>query len=362
MRERCIAVTPHNAEVVGASATQGIREVNDSSTLEHLKVLLHSEVESYPPCQDYLATIASADVNGSDTVSEAWRRKLCEWCYEVVDHFNFDREVVSIALNYLDRAVAIKTTESSDDIIPKREFQLLAVTSLYMAIKIHGESDSSAPPRKLKIDAFVELSRGYFQVEIIEAMERNILSSLNWRVNPPTKLRFVASLMTLCPKWTIVEHRPACQNVLGGIYEIARYLSELSVCISKFAFYHKSSTIAYSSILCAIEALQRNLPLPYDVRVAFLNNLAELTGLYPETEEVRQVREMLKELCPSIFENDDIPPEFLVDRTGGYSSLPIDDLGDGKTSPVCVVDGENESPRTRRKRSRSIAAEEMQAA
>ena len=355
MRAGGITVTPSNAGEVGASAAQGMREVSDMSTVEHLRVLLRLEGESYPLCKDYLATIALTGANASDTVSEAWRRKLCEWCYEVVDHFNFDREVVSIALNYLDRAVAIKA-ESSNDIIPKREFQLLAVTSLYMAIKVHGESDSSAPPRKLKIDAFVELSRGYFQVEIIEAMERTILSSLNWRVNPPTMLRFVAALVALCPKWTILEHRPAFQNVVGGIYEIARYLSELSVCISKFAFNHKSSTIAYSSILCAIEALQRTLPLPYDVRVAFLNNLTEVTGLFPEMAEVRQVREMLKELCPSMFESEEIPPEFLVDRTGSYSSLPIDDHGDGKTSPVCVVDGANESPRTRRKRSRSVAA------
>jgi lipoyl(octanoyl) transferase len=311
------------------------------------------EVSSYAPAKDYLSAIAASPVSASDRVSEAWRRKLCEWCYEVVDHFNFDREAVSIALNYLDRAVAVRTS-SSDEVIPKREFQLLAVTCLYIAIKLHGESDSSAPPKKLRIDAFVELSRGYFQVEIIETMERTILESLDWHLNPPTMLRFVASLMSLCPKWSSADQRPAYQNVLSGIYEVARYLSELSVCVSTFTFNHKASVIAYASILCAVEALQRTLPLPFQVRVAFLRNLSDVTGLYPELDEVSLLRDMLRELCPSMFENDEIPPEFLIDRT---SMIQLDDEDGGKSSPVCVVD--NATSHTRRKRSRPYGNDDV---
>eukprot|EP00957_Ditylum_brightwellii_P156299 11896514-Ditylum_brightwellii.AAC.1 len=25
-------------------------------------------------------------------IEEDWRRKICEWAYDVVDHFNYDRE------------------------------------------------------------------------------------------------------------------------------------------------------------------------------------------------------------------------------------------------------------------------------
>jgi Cyclin, N-terminal domain len=357
MREGRFTVTPLTIEAGGFGSPQGERKMalkNMSSSVDHLRVLLQMESEVYSPCEDYLAIIRSSAISPTDRVSETWRRKLCEWCYEVVDHFGFDREVVAIALNYLDRVVAIKV-KSSQDPISKREFQLVAVTSLYVAIKLHGENETTdSPRRKLKIDAFVELSRGFFQVEIIEATESNILSALNWHVNPPTMLRFISTFLCLLPQWTPAEHPTPHANAEGGIYDVSRYFTELSVCVSNFAFNCKASVVAYASILCAIEALQRTVPIPYHVRVAFMNNIAEATGLLPEMEEVRRVREMLKELCPSMFEGDEIPQEFLFDRTSSYSSLSVEAThGDGKTSPICVVDGQEDSPRTRRKRSHS---------
>ncbi|KAI2503763.1 Cyclin [Fragilaria crotonensis] len=58
--------------------------------------------------------------------------------FEVVDHFEFDREVVSIALSYLDRVVSMKTKHSGEP-MHRRDFQLVAVTCLYLAIKLHGK-------------------------------------------------------------------------------------------------------------------------------------------------------------------------------------------------------------------------------
>lgn len=346
------------------------------SVLEHVQVLVSQEGNGYAVCKDYLSIPQGA--LSSDAVSEAWRRKLCEWCYEVVDHFGFDREAVAIALSYLDRMVASKT-EASADPIQKRDFQLIAVTSLYVALKLHGETDATeGPRRKLRIDAFVELSRGFFHVDVIENMELNLLSSLKWRVNPPTSVKFIGCLLRLCPKWSIAEHSSPRTAVMGGMYDVARYLAELSVCVSSFSFTCKASMVGYASILCAIEALQDSLPLPYQVRVTFLKNIAIATGMYPQDLEVRRVCKMLKDLAPNMFEGDEILAEFLVDRTNEYSnhhqSLSLDD---GKASPVCVVDRSvrstppepqpaqrpappqqrDESPGTRRKRSRASSEE-----
>jgi hypothetical protein len=58
------------------------------TTLEYLAVLLQQEGTLYPPCEDYLSDFdAVSSSSESDPVSESWRRKLCEWCFEVVDHF-----------------------------------------------------------------------------------------------------------------------------------------------------------------------------------------------------------------------------------------------------------------------------------
>ena len=35
-----------------------------------------------------------------------WREQICEWCYLVVDHFDFGREAVSVTMSYLDRYLA----------------------------------------------------------------------------------------------------------------------------------------------------------------------------------------------------------------------------------------------------------------
>lgn len=99
--------------------------------------------------------------NSTGRINECWREKICEWAYQVIDHFDFNREVVAVSLSYLDRFLSTRS-------VSKKVFQLAAMTSLYMAIKLYE-------PTTLKISSFVELSRGYFTIEHIIAMEETIL-------------------------------------------------------------------------------------------------------------------------------------------------------------------------------------------
>lgn len=342
------AVTPVKSErtnIVHVNSGPGEQDPSGSNeTVDHLKFLLSQEAGAYPICVDYLSMVRQlSSVDSGDLVSEGWRRKLCEWSYEVVDHFGFGRDAVGIALNFLDRYVAIKIQECNI-VIGQREFQLLAVTCLYMALKIHGEvEDPNGQRRKLRIDAFVELSRGFFHVDVIENMEREIFTTLDWRVNPPTCLRFVASFLRLCPKWTSGESNQAHSNVTGTIFDYARYFTELSVCVFSFSCTFKTSVIAYASVLCGIEALDLKSALPYAVRVAFQNNMADATGLTPNCADVLQAKAMVKELCPDMFTRLDTRHEISPEN----SPVSTEQTG-GKISPVCVMD----EVETRRKRSR----------
>lgn len=349
MMEARNAVTPPKCEELNVnSGFEGQDSSGSIETVDHLMVLLSQEACAYPPCVDYLSMVRQmASLESGDIVSEGWRRKLCEWSYEVVDHFGFDREAVSIALNFLDRYVATKVQECNH-VIGQREFQLLAVTCLYMALKIHGETeDPNGQRRKLRIDAFVELSRGFFPVEVIENMEREVFTTLDWRVNPPTCLRFVASFLRLCPKWTSGASSQAHCNFIGSIFDVARYLTELSVCVSSFSCTFKTSVIAYASVLCGMEALESNMPLPFAVRVAFQNNIADVTGMTPDCPDILRAKAMVKELCPDMFNRIEVPHE-IPDHSENSSDLT--GQSGGKTSPICVMDEVNE---TRRKRSRS---------
>lgn len=357
MNSMTATVTPDRMPLPMVSPQQR-KDEDLESVIDELRALLRQESSpGYTPGNSYLNSNQSQsdEVRPNDQVNESWRRKICEWSFEVVDHFGFDREVVSIALNYLDRHVA-NASESKP--ISRRGFQLVAVTALFLAIKVHGETDPvGGTRRKLKIGAFVELSRGLFSVETLENMEQEILTSLSWRVNPPTTVQGVATLLRLLPKWSAIDYDEPMEPVASNIFEMARYLTELSVCVSNFTFKFKSSVVAYSAILCAIDAGPRHsCPLPYDVRVEFLSRIAGATSLVPSRSDVQEARSMLIRLCPSMF--DHAPQVAVASSLIRSVSLSSQDENipmerGGKTSPVCVCDGPQQLPSTHRKRTRS---------
>jgi hypothetical protein len=247
---------------------------------------------------------------------------------------------------------------SESETISRRGFQLVAVTALYLAIKVHGETDPvGGPRRKLKIGAFVELSRGLFSIETLEETEHKILTSLCWRVNPPTTVQFVATLLRLLPKWSSYDYDEPMEPIASNIFEMARYLTELSVCLSSFTFEFKPSVVAYASILCAIDLGPRHsFPLPYDVRVEFLRLVAGATSLVPSSADVQEARSMLIRRCPTLFE----PTLQVTEASSLIRSVSLSSQDEnipmergGKSSPVCVCDGPQQLPTAHRKRTRS---------
>ena len=143
---------------------------------------------------------------------EEWRRKICQWSYRVVDNFQFDRSVVSVAMNILDRFVQVFRLPSDDNShclcvackqsMDSRTFQLASMTSLYIAIKSAPETatvEEMNRRRGFKISTFAELSRGLFSANDIAEMEQAILSTLTWLVNPPTPMTFVPYLLNILP-------------------------------------------------------------------------------------------------------------------------------------------------------------------
>lgn len=105
--------------------------------------------------------MSTSSASSCSGINEVWREKICEWCYQVVDHFDYNRQVVAIALNYLDRYLALRP-------VNRKIFQLAAMTCLFTAIKLNET-------RVLSLSAFLSLSRGYFKAEHVLKMEHAIL-------------------------------------------------------------------------------------------------------------------------------------------------------------------------------------------
>jgi hypothetical protein len=301
-------------------SVHSFRSTSDSLLVEdQLEAMLEQE-RSYQ-----VAFIACVKPQGEDESLPhgEWRRKICEWCYRVVDHFRFDREVVSISMNLFDRFLNLRRSNnpsacrcpSCQRAVDSRTFQLAAMTSLYMAVKLHAESACSASRKKPKLSSIVELSRGQFSASDICQMERDILSTLSWKVNPTTSSSLVSYLLRLMPPHSSIASRFRSNYDLSlhVLNDLARYLSELSVCITNISSSYLPSEIAYASILVGMELLTKDA-LPSCVREAFRLSVSNMMPS-PNTPY------LMDRLSTSFW------PEMLLNECGDHPMALARDLG-----------------------------------
>ena len=141
-------------------------------------------------------------------------------------------------------------------------------------------SKKSPTRRKLRLTAFVELSRGQFTAEDIFSMERKILDTLQWRIHPPTPMTVVSHLLRLMPKRSCLPFhcRYNYDLVLHVIHEMSRYLTELSVCLANVSSVALPSEVAFASILVSMEMLTI-VALPTQVRDDFREAVTQVSSM-----------------------------------------------------------------------------------
>jgi len=240
-----------------------------------------------------------------------WRARVCEWFYQVVDHFEMDRDLACIALNYVDRfccsvagepLTVVKptsqqhaTTTIGNVLQDKRYYQLLAMASLCLTIKTHDHNwatttsssvSSSAlalasasaslrrpqpsPPSKeaVLMNLMLQLGReNQYTVQQLEGMERHVLQRLQWQLSPPTPQLFITYYLQLfycsssvppprTKNTNSTSHRndDAAAATIRCIEELAIFILELSV--HDYYFIHFTpSMIAFAALDYATEML-----------------------------------------------------------------------------------------------------------
>lgn len=197
--------------------------------------------------------------------------------YSVVDHFELSRETVAISIDLFDRYLATRGNRCNGS-----SALLTSLTTLYIAIKLNE-------PKKIKLTTLSNLSRGQFFPPDIEEMEFRILSSLDWMVHPPTVVSFVSHFLLFLPQ--------VHSSVRKDIFELARYLAELSICDAFFVDC-SSSTIAYSAVLNVMDDISLSR-ISAGARHRFLAELYERVGLDHRDDDVRKARERLREIFAS---------------------------------------------------------------
>jgi len=175
------------------------------------------------------------DMEVQSQLNASWREKICQWSYNVVDHFDLPRDVVAVSMDLFDRYLATRGNECSGNMA-----LLASLTTLHIAIKVHSE-------KNIKVTTLASLSRGQFGSEHIEQMEWRIMNALGWQLHPPTLFAFVSHLLMLFPG--DVHH-----SVRKELFEVAIYLAELSVCDSFFVKY-PASAVSMAAIINVMEDL-----------------------------------------------------------------------------------------------------------
>lgn len=216
--------------------------------------------------------------------------------------------------------------------LDSRTYQLAAMTSLYLAIKLHTDCDDSRNKRAFKLDIFVELSRGQFVAADICAMEKTMLTVIRWQVHPPTPMIFCSYMLaTLMPQnYNITHHdNSRVDLVLHVVRELSRYLTELAVCLGRECSGKPASQVACCAILSSMDLLT-NTALPLTVRDSFYCRVFTVLEAPPDLE-LRAV--LQKALWPELLfdENSDdarhpisMARDFgLLDMDRLYSSSPV---------------------------------------
>jgi len=243
--------------------------------------------EAQDPVFDFSPGVSSADV-----LDDLLRTRICEWCYEVVDHFEFSREVVDVCMSLLDRYLSKRK-------VTKKVLQLAAMASLNLALKIYE-------PGSFKVSTLLVLSSGRVTLEHMIAMEQSILQALEWHVSPPT-------IMSAIRYYLAMLNKDVDSKTRSDVEELAIYLSEVSVCDYSFVT-KKPTSIALACILSSFTVVFREQTLCMSDAYQMID-----TKIKCSIEEVHDCRILLLDLyqhCDYHGQKRTRSPDTLVPASG----------------------------------------------
>ena len=201
--------------------------------------------------------------------------------YSVVDHFELSRETVAISLSLFDRYMATLGNECTGSVA-----LLTSLTTLFVAVKINET-------KNIHLSTLADLSRQQFTSKDIEKMEIKLLKELSWQVNPPTSVAFVHHLL----KFVSNVH----PSVRRDLFELSRYLCELSLCDTFFCD-RKPSSVAYAAILNVFDFMAKSHITSSRTRKRFVADMESSLHLQQCDPDVIESCSRMREMFASSLE------------------------------------------------------------
>jgi hypothetical protein len=247
-----------------------------------------------------------------ETVDRECRVKMTEWCYQgkitsnylllhetwtralnsapsfahhpiVTDFCKFKRETVAVSMSYLDRFLSTSRPSACRALQYKKEYQLAAMTCLYIAIKLFE-------PLAMDTGLLSSISQGCYSESDISDMEKEILTSLGWRMNGPTSHDFLSHILEVLPS----SASSSCESIMRTISDFSRFQVELAVSDYDLAI-QKPSIVALAAILNSAEGVDNTL-FRSQCRRQFLQYITNELSMDPFSAQVNAVRTRLLRL------------------------------------------------------------------
>jgi len=206
------------------SRTADMRELDIT---QRIQIMVQQEIKY--SCCNYLE-------NSGIVIDQNSRAQMIQWLFQVVDCFKFSRSNVYVAVSCIDRFLG--TRQGKRYVQDKNLFQLVYITCIHVAIKLNETSE-------LGDDILVGLCKGMFRIEEINRTEAEILSALDWHVNPP------------CPR-TYLQHFTALMtdrispDSKRDLMELACYQTEISLFNYDMSMLSRPSVVALASLMNAL--------------------------------------------------------------------------------------------------------------
>lgn len=308
--------------------------------MESLQKLLLDERESLGDTEDYRRRKArlqskeldpsSLDVNAENVHQEPlWRYLIVQWCYEVADVIEADREIVYIAIHILDRYIAKMQQNNRPS---KKHYEIMVMSSFLLAMRLY--SSENLP---LTLQALLEKSSSSISSSELLSTAKDIYTSLTWHATVPTAARFVHALVQTLPD-------SISQDEKTNIFDDAVFQVELSVFDEFLMNYPLPSFVAWmvlENTLCDRKVLSAS------DHNRFREEISSLTG-YREIFSIRSRLQNLQSLhasgtdCPCIthiIPVDEDTSSDLVSRLQITSPLQIIQEDQGKPNSKSTSGG-----------------------
>merc|ERR1712194_3981 len=229
-------------------------------------------------CDDYLDGLTVSP----ELIDEGWRQKMAEWMFKVIDFYDLDRDIVNVAMAYLDQMFTVSSLHHTRG---KQQCSLVTIASLKLAVKLFE-------PRIMNMDDMlklgVRLGSSFSSLSVVK-MEHEMLWKLRWNMLPPTVFCFAHHMICMFP--SEILNSPTRYIV----QELSKYMSELAVCVYSFVKFLPSRK-SFASCLVALDSLDDDCLIHSDARAIFNERIFHAFGMRHDDTGIRTLMKELKEL------------------------------------------------------------------